>query len=300
MEEQQRQLKNGFYTALGTPLNSEGGLEKESFLKHAEDQIEAGAAGLLVMGTMGIEAYITNSVYPDVARAGAEAGKGRLPVLVGVMDTSISRVRDRIDALKGMKIDGVVATTPYYFTLNDKEIYNFYSRLARECVYPLYLYDLPAITKTKITWQTAERLMKEVPNCRGIKSGDLTLARNLSRSSHYRNDFAVVYSGVDTFDVAYRYGITKNLDGIFSCTPRLVKKMYQALPDGDWETAGDALEGIIRIRDGLVGLGIFPAFTEAMNLLGCKGRFHPDYAEEISYEAKKRVKAILKEEGELD
>ena len=182
MEEQQRQLKNGFYTALGTPLNSEGGLEKESFLKHVEDQIEAGAAGLLVMGTMGIEAYITDSVYPDVARAGAEAGKGRLPVLVGVMDTSISRVRDRIDALKGMKIDGVVATTPYYNVLTQDEVYKFFRTLAESSPYPFYMYDLVPVTKTKITWQTAERLMKDVPNCRGIKSGDLTLARNLSRS----------------------------------------------------------------------------------------------------------------------
>ena len=36
-------IENGFIPALGTPLDKEGNLEKESFAKQIEDQIGAGA-----------------------------------------------------------------------------------------------------------------------------------------------------------------------------------------------------------------------------------------------------------------
>ena len=41
-------LEKGFYTALGTPLTESGDLVAESLKKHIEQQIEAGASGLLL------------------------------------------------------------------------------------------------------------------------------------------------------------------------------------------------------------------------------------------------------------
>ena len=46
-------MNNGFFTALGTPLDEFGNLEEKSFIKHVEDQVEAGASGILIMGSMG-------------------------------------------------------------------------------------------------------------------------------------------------------------------------------------------------------------------------------------------------------
>ena len=51
-------MKEGFITALGTPLSDDGALVAKSFLKQIDDQIEAGASALLAMGSMGNEAYI--------------------------------------------------------------------------------------------------------------------------------------------------------------------------------------------------------------------------------------------------
>ena len=50
-------MKAGFVTALGTPLDKDGNLMVESYKKEIEDQIQAGAAGLLVMGSMGHTLY---------------------------------------------------------------------------------------------------------------------------------------------------------------------------------------------------------------------------------------------------
>jgi 4-hydroxy-tetrahydrodipicolinate synthase len=85
-------LEKGFYTALGTPLDENGNLVAESLKRHIEQQIEAGASGLLLMGSMGIEAYIKNSTYAEVVKVGVEANNGRLPLFIGAMDNSIVKV----------------------------------------------------------------------------------------------------------------------------------------------------------------------------------------------------------------
>jgi dihydrodipicolinate synthase/N-acetylneuraminate lyase len=78
----------------------------------------------------------------------------------------------------------------------------------------------------------------KVPNIMGIKTGDLAMARVLSRLQPSVNpDFSVFFSGLDVFDAAYHYGIKKNLDGMFSCTAAISSRMYNALENGDLEEA---------------------------------------------------------------
>ena len=48
-------MRPGFVPALGTPLDKDGNVIEASLKKHINDQIEAGAVGLLCMGSMGIE-----------------------------------------------------------------------------------------------------------------------------------------------------------------------------------------------------------------------------------------------------
>lgn len=271
-------MNDGFVTALGTPLSEDGSLVSTSFDKHVADQIDCGASALLVMGTMGNEAYIRDSVYPTVARAAVGAAKGRVPVLVGVMDCAVSRVRDRIDSLAGLEIDGVVATAPFYLKPTQEEIFRFFTHVADRSPFPLYLYDLPPVTQVAIDPGTVKKLMRH-GNIRGIKSGVLSTCRLARFSEEKPDDFTVMYSGLDTFDAAWAYGIRKNLDGMFSCTPRLSERMYGALKAGKMDDARRDLDRIIGLRDAFIEIGVLKGFTAAMNILGYEGSFSPDYME---------------------
>ena len=113
-------ISDGFYTALGTPLDSHGNLLKQSFINHIKDQIEYNASGLLVMGSMGNEACIKQSEYPVVAKTAVEAANSKCPIFVGAMDNSVARVCDRLASLAGLKIDGVVKIQFYYLTTQEE------------------------------------------------------------------------------------------------------------------------------------------------------------------------------------
>ena len=261
-------MKKGFYTALGTPLNEDFTFCQEGMIAQVEQQIEAGASGLLVMGSMGNMSYLKNSEYAKVAKCCAETAKGRIPVLVGVTDVSINRVMDRVQALEGIQgIDGIVSTVPYYAAVTQTHIFKFYDEIATRSGRHTYLYDLPGVTKVATSPDTVKKLWAN-PNIKGIKSGNLVTHRVLQRAEDRPADF--------------------------------VQKMYQALEAGDMATAGDALDGILALRDLFLSTGcLMSAFTHSMNLLGCKGFFGRDYEFEISDEKKALVTAALKELGEI-
>lgn len=106
-------MKAGFVPALGTPLDRNGDLLVDSYKKQIDDQIKAGAVGILAMGSMGQQAYLRQDVCPQVAKAAVEAADGRVPVYVGAMDCSIHRARERIAKMEHLPIAGFVFTTPY-------------------------------------------------------------------------------------------------------------------------------------------------------------------------------------------
>lgn len=293
-------MNKGFYTALGTPLDRDGNFMADSMTRQIRQQIDAGVSGILVMGSMGNMTYLKNSEYPKVAACAAEAAKGQVPVLVGVTDLSIGRVMDRVAALEGIQgIDGIVSTVPYYSTMNQDGIFTFYNEIANRADKPVYLYDLAVVTKAATAPATVRKLWKN-DNIKGIKSGNLVTQRILHRAEDRPADFTMMFSNIDEFDIAYKYGIDKNLDGMFACTPKTARKMYDALEMGDYAAAGRALDDILALRDLFLATPcLMMAFSHAMNLLGCEGCFGNDYHTDISDADKVRVTEAMKALGEI-
>lgn len=290
-------LTDGFYTALGTPLDENGNLVEASLRKHINQQINSGASGLLLMGSMGIEAHIKNSSYGDIVRVAAEEVNGRLPLFVGAMDNSISKVMAKIELIGDAEIDGVVLTVPFYSAVDDVQAINWYTTIANKSPYPVYMYDLAVVTKYKITIGVVDKLINH-PNIKGIKTADWEMIQAIGRK-YPDADFDCLYSGLDSFDYANMMGIKKNLDGMFACTPKNGKMMVDCNLKGDFKGARQYLDNILLLRDTMIEHNLMPCFTHCMNLLGCNGNFHEDYCVPITNEAKNIMEDIMRKIGEI-
>lgn len=290
-------LKSGFYTALGTPIDEKGDLVCESLKKHINQQIDAGASGLLLMGSMGIEAYLKASTYKAAVETAAKEAGGRLPLFVGAMDTSIARVAEKFEMIGDANITGIVLTVPFYGTVNDEQAINWFLTLADMAQKPIYIYDLAVVTKYKINMNVINNVIKH-ENIKGIKTADWELIHAIGRK-YPEKEFECLYSGLDSFDYANMMGIEKNLDGMFACTPKNGRKMYDAINSGDWKTARKHLDNILLLRDTMIANRLMPCFTHCMNLLGCDGNFHEDYCVLATDEGKKTIESVMKEIGEI-
>ncbi len=286
-------MKNGFYPALGTPTDDNGILNETSYAKGTELMIASGAAGVLCMGSMGNMVAIRNSEYAKTASVCVRTVAKRIPVMVGVMDCSVNRILDRIEALNNIEIEGVVTTAPYYYKLNAGEIINFYTMLSKYSRYPLFIYDLPSVTQSSITKDILMPLMK-IKNIKGIKTANINLILDLMRNNAVRSDFSIFYSGLDSFDAAIKSGIRKNLDGMFTCTPYNSKMMYEDFENGDDLKISRHLNNILNLRNIMLKEDIFPAYSYAMELIGCPGNYHPDFDKQVSDRLKEEIFNYMK------
>lgn len=292
-------VKNGFVTALGTPLDKNGNVVESSLRRHLRQQIDVGgASALLLMGTMGREAALTLEAFNDVARIACDEVNGEIPLFIGAMDTSIAKVKQKINLIKDYKFDGIVLTVPYYFTVNDEKAINWFSELADFSPIPVYVYDHLGITQYKININVISKLITH-KNIRGMKSVDWELIKKIERKFP-EADFECFYSGLDNFDYANQLGITKNLDGMFCCTPKNGRKMYDCMQKKDYDGARKYLDKILFLRDEMIATGrLMACFTYCMNLLGCDGIFHDDYEVDASVEQKAYMEKLMKQIGEI-
>ena len=291
-------MNDGFYPALGTPTNDIGEIIESSYKKEIELMIEAGAQGVLCMGTMGKMAAIRNSEFPKIAKNCFNVISGRIPVMVGVMDCSVSRVLDRIVALGNINIDGVVATTPYYSKVGSDDIISFFKMLSYNSKYPVYIYDLPSVTQSPITVDILKSLI-DIPNIKGVKTANLNLILDLYRNNWRKDDFSVFYSGLDLFDVALNSGVGKNLDGMFTCTPYNSKKIYENMEQGNSMMVSKHLNNILKLRNLFLKGNVLPAYSYAMELIGCPGNYHFDYDNPISKELMEEINNCMKAINEI-
>ena len=290
-------LNDGFFTALGTPIDEKGNLVPCSLEKHINQQIECGASGLLLMGSMGIEPQLKNNTFEDAVRTAVNTVNGRLPLFVGAMDNSIAKVMEKIELMRGAHIDGVVLTVPFYSVVNDEQAINWFTTIADQSPYPVYIYDLAVVTKYKINLRVIDSLINH-KNIKGIKTADWEMIHAIQRRYPYK-EFECLYSGLDSFDYANMMGIKKNLDGMFACAPKNGMKMVEYNLKGDYKEARKYLDNILYLRDTMMKYGLMVCFTHCMNLLGCEGKFHQDYSVPITDEAKRVMKDIMQKIGEI-
>lgn len=292
-------MKAGFVPALVTPLDEKGNLIERSYRKQIEDMIAAGAVGLLSMGSMGQQAFLTNSTCVEVARVAVDAAAGRVPVFVGAMDCSIRRAAERMAAMESLDVTAFVFTAPYYSVANRGQMMNYFKGVAASTNHNIMLYDLPSVTQSKITYDMMLEMIHDIPNLIGIKSADQAMFRRLKLNPNVPKDFILVYSGLDTFDVAYKWGIDNCLDGMLPVTPANTGKMFRAMQENDYSTAATCLNNILDLRDFFFAHDLWPCFSLAMNMLGYEGNTAPDINSVIEPKNAELVRQKMIKIGEL-
>jgi 4-hydroxy-tetrahydrodipicolinate synthase len=263
---------SGITTAVGTPLTKDEQLHKDGLAIHLDDQANHGICNILAAGTMGAMQLLTDETYKQLVRLSVDLWAGRGEILIGAGDAGFARSRDRILFLNDFKIDGVAVLAPYFWGFGQSELIDYYSRLADISKAPLYLYDLPQVTGTKIAMDTFSKLSKH-PNIKGAKvSCDFDFSRQLIDIAD--DDFRVIVAQPNITDMLLQHGVKDQLEGVWSITPGWIAGLVQAAEKQDWCTAKRFQLKITKLRN-LLGKYGFAVFTNMMNARGIPGCFTP-------------------------
>lgn len=172
----------GIIPPMVTPLTARDRLDVAGLERLVERLVTGGVAGLFALGTTGEAPSLSYRLRRELIEHTCRFVRGRIPVLVGITDTSLVESATLACHAADCGADAVVTSAPFYFPAGQPELREFIEQLLPELPLPLMLYNTPALTKTSFSGEVVSWALDQ-EKIVGLKdsSGDLVYFRRMRR-----------------------------------------------------------------------------------------------------------------------
>lgn len=220
---------------MATPFN-EHGIDYEKLGKNIELQYEGGISALLVCGTTGEHASLTENEHNELVRFTVNQSRGRMKVIAGVGSNNTALALRYAENAKYSGADGILMVTPYYNKTSQKGLCEHFSYVADRVDIPMILYNVPSRTGIGIGADCYEELSKH-PNINGVKeaSGDFSLIGNIKARC---GDNLYIWSGNDDNTVPMMsMGALGVISVASNIVPAVISKLCTLCLEGNFNEA---------------------------------------------------------------
>ena len=223
--------------ALVTPMTADEAVDLPAWQRLIEFHIAQGTAGVVVGGTTGESATLTEAELLQLVREAQAVAAGRLQVIAGAGLSSTAATVERVRALAPLRPDGLLVVTPGYVKPTQEGLFRHYAAVAAASDLPVILYNVPGRTGVDLAPATAGRLAA-LPRIVALKEAVAGPAR-IRELRAAAPDLAVL-SGDDP---TAREAILAGAVGVISVTaniaPRGIADMVAAARRGDAARAAE-------------------------------------------------------------
>ena len=248
------QLK-GIIPPVITPL-----LDYEKFDIHGlenliEHLISGGVHGVFILGTNGEAPSLSYKLRKEFIKRTCELVNHRVPVLVGISDTSFAGSLDISDYSMKQGADAVVVAPPYYFPVSQEELVDYFEDLSARLNLPFLLYNMPSHTKVHLGVDTV-KMVKEM-GAQGIKdsSGDMFYMYSLIDEFKDSPDFSI-FTGTELFlPETIMYGGHGAVAGGANMFPDLFVRLYEASLSNDLEMIAQLRNKVAMLYNTIYSVG---------------------------------------------
>lgn len=266
----------GVIVPMVTPFTVKGQVDLESVCRIIEHLITGGADGIFALGTTGEAASISRSEKQKMMEAVAGYTKNRVPVYAGIsgncLEESIAMAKNFMD----LGADVLVAHAPYYYSLNEDEIFRYFMKLADGMTGPLMLYNIPRTTGLSLSIDRVEKLSAH-EKIIGLKDSENTPGRLEEAMERFsgRNDFSYVVGCAPLSAKGVMLGAAGIVPSSANLQPRLYKTLFEKAREGNASAANQLQEQTDRVssvyqRNRSLGQSL-AALKAAMQILGFCG-----------------------------
>lgn len=259
----------GVSPALMTPFKDDGEINYEFLKDHLDFLIEAGVDLLYILGTAAEVFLMDIEERKAVAEAVVDYVGDRIPVFMQVGDLKMDNAEQLIDFAKNINIAGLGAVTPFYYNFNQRQMVEYYKKLAWRAApeLNLYLYNLPSYTTNDLMPEAVFELSK-IKNIIGIKNSMADLERLYSLIDQSSDDFDIIMGNDLLAYPAFMYGAEAVVSGHSNVFPEIFVKLYQSIEKGDLETAKRMQKAVTIIGKVLKGGSNLAYYKKALEIRG--------------------------------
>lgn len=190
----EKEIFRGVGTAIATPFTDDG-VNYDEYGKLLDDQIDAGVSAVIVCGTTGESATMSEDEKKKLIKYTIDKSNNRIKVIAGTGSNNTMQAIKMSKYAEEAGADGLLIVTPYYNKTTQDGLIAHYKAIADSVDLPIILYNVPSRTGVNILPETCYKL-SQIDNIVGIKeaSGDIS---QVAKIANLCGENCSIYSGND-------------------------------------------------------------------------------------------------------
>lgn len=289
-------LFKGCGTAIATPFTSTG-INFPVFKDLIEKQIAEGVDSIIVCGTTGEAATMTDKERKDTIKFVVDIVNKRVPVIAGTGSNNTVTAIEMTKYAELIGADGALIVTPYYNKTTQRGLVEHYKAIANSTSIPIIVYSVPSRTGVNITPETCLELSK-INNIVAIKEASGNISQ-VAKIASLCGDNLNIYSGNDDQIVPVLsvggIGVISVLSNLF---PKYTHEMVYDYLNGNVKEATKKQLACLNIVDNLFS-EVNPIPVKAgLNIMGYEYGIPRLPLLEMSTDKQEQLKKAIKEFGD--
>lgn len=247
----------GIIPPVVTPLVNDNELDEQGLKNLIHHILEGGVHGIFLLGTTGEATSLRYKLREKFVRLACALVNKKVPVMVGITDTSFDGSLEMAHMCKDAGADMVVVAPPYYVPISQHEMRCYLDDLVPRLPLPFLLYNMPSHTKIHMTVKTVKHA-KEI-GAIGIKdsSGDMLYLLSLIDTFKNSPEFSVI-TGTEIFiPETILQGGHGAIAGGANLFPQLFVEFYEASLNHDYERIYFLRQIVMKIYHTIYNVGNF-------------------------------------------
>lgn len=227
----------GVCTALVTPF-IDGKVNYPMMQQLIRRQIDAGIKALVICGTTGEAATLTDEEKIELFRCAKSYAGDRCMIIAGTGSNSTEHAVALSKAAEIAGADAVLVVSPYYNKASEEGLFAHYLSIAHAIQLPVVLYNVPSRTGVDIPVSVYKRL-SSVPNICGVKEASSDITKVARIRSVCGKDFNIWCGNDDMIVPVISLGGQGVISTLSNVCPAETAAMTEAALAGDFDTASD-------------------------------------------------------------
>lgn len=186
----------GVFPALTTKFTAQDTLDYNLFEKNLRAQLDAGAEGVILGGTLGESSVLSNEEKFDLVKFTIEKVAGKVPVVMNIAEGSTREAVKLAEQAAKIGAKGLMMLPPMRYKSDHRETVAYYKAVAKATPLPIMVYNNPVDYKVEVTLDMFAELA-EMPTIQAVKESTRDIS-NVTRMINRFGDRFKILSGVDT------------------------------------------------------------------------------------------------------
>ena len=226
----------GVFPAVTTKLKPDFSLDIDAIRAGLERLIEAGVAGVVMMGMVGENAQLSDEEKLVVLRTAKETVRGRVPIISGLAETSTAKAVAFAKKAAEVGVDGLMVFPGLTYKSDTRETIEFYRSVARATSLQILLYNNPRGYGVDLTPDLLDDLMGE-KTIVAIKEESYDTTRVTDLLSRFEGRLNVVCGVDDLILESAALGVTAWVSGMANAVPKPSVALLDLAHAGEFDKA---------------------------------------------------------------